>query len=226
VVDSLKEQRPTWNWRLNRITYLRDGKSCDMELTGEVAAMTPAEREAYLQDQEQTLDQHVAEPALLRPDDLKKIDSDLVEWGSHSLTHTNLGCCDLATARTELAESVVQLQAWTGRPIRYFSYPNGSYNAAVARLAEECGYEASLAVGQLDVAPATSPFAIPRFDIWPVSAGRLRWEVCGALTRLRGARQQIRLLRGQLGLSPRMAPEPVVLSRGTDSAAKTDHETC
>ncbi len=196
VVDSLEAQRPNWNWRLNRITYVRDGNPCDLSLTFRVAAMTGPEREAYLADQERRLADLPPDPALLRPEDLAGPDPALVEWGSHSVTHANLGCCDPATARRELLESRQRLEALLGRPVRYFAYPNGSYSRAVLRLAEDSGYEAALAVNAEGVTARCPAYALPRFDVGAVSGRKLRWELSGTLGYLRRVRARVRRRRG------------------------------
>jgi peptidoglycan/xylan/chitin deacetylase (PgdA/CDA1 family) len=64
------------------------------------------------------------------------------EIGSHSVKHeflTRLGDDEL---RAKLAESKKVLEDISGRPLRFLSAPGGRYDARVARVAREVGYEA------------------------------------------------------------------------------------
>ena len=122
---------------------------------------------------------------MLRPDDLARVDLDLVEWGAHTVSHASLGLVGLEEARREVAPSADRLAEWTGRPTRAFSYPNGSYTAAVAGLVREHGLASAAAVGQRAVTPSDSVWAVPRFDVTAANAARLRLEVSGAVGRLR-----------------------------------------
>ena len=192
TLDSLRSGRPTWNWRLNRVTLIRDANPCDMSLTRRVGRLTVSEREAYLADLESAQSDLPPEPPLIGPDDLEDVDPGLVEWGSHTVSHANLGACDGAAARHELTASKCGLEARTGRRIRFLAYPNGSHSQAVQETAAEAGYEAAFAVEQTEVRPDSPLFAIPRFDVWPVSPHRLRWELTGAVTRARGVRDWAR----------------------------------
>lgn len=190
--DSLLTGRPTWNWRLNRITLLKAKTSFDPALKARVAGMTALDREAYLAGLECGDTSQYPNPALLGPDDLGRFDPAGVEWGSHSVTHSNLGECDSESARRELAESRDAIEGLTGRPVRFFSYPNGSSSPEAMRLAEQCGYEAAFATGQRGVLTRSPLFALPRFDVAGVSTPRMRLEVGGVIDVLRGVRSRFR----------------------------------
>ena len=153
--------------------------------------MTAHDREAHLAGLEGGADGPYKDPALLSPDDLGRFDPADVEWGSHSLNHSNLGDCDPGSARRELAESRHAIEEVTGRPVRYFSYPNGSFSPEVMRLAEDSGYEAALATGQGGVLPESPLFALPRFDVAGVSTSRMRLEIGGVIGVLRGVRSRL-----------------------------------
>jgi peptidoglycan/xylan/chitin deacetylase (PgdA/CDA1 family) len=74
-------------------------------------------------------------------DDLKMLDSRLIEIGAHTTNHTILsGCCE-----RELDEEITDCQRWLqhrwGRPIRSFSYPCSGYNeAAISRVRQLFDY--------------------------------------------------------------------------------------
>ena len=63
------------------------------------------------------------------------------EIGSHSVKHeflTRLGTDEL---RRKLTESKKALEDISGKPVRFLSAPGGRYDARVARVAKEAGYE-------------------------------------------------------------------------------------
>lgn len=84
--------------------------------------------------------------ALLSWDEVRQLaEQPDVEIGSHTVDHTRLGFADEPTVRDQLSRSRREIEAASGRPCRFLAYPNGSYTARVARLAEEAGYVAALA---------------------------------------------------------------------------------
>ena len=67
-----------------------------------------------------------------------------VEFGSHTVHHARLARLDPRAARDELRESRRRIEQELGQPCLTLSYPNGSYDAQVARMTEEEGYAAAL----------------------------------------------------------------------------------
>lgn len=59
---------------------------------------------------------------------------------SHSISHPNLPGKKLAFVRKELAESKQRLEAVTGRPVLFFCYPGGAYDAQTIQVLQEVGY--------------------------------------------------------------------------------------
>jgi peptidoglycan/xylan/chitin deacetylase (PgdA/CDA1 family) len=192
VSDCVMAGRPTWNWRLNRITVMRDGKLPSQTLKFRVGEMTQLDREAHLLDLESRIPNLPPAPALLGPEDFAALDWEAVEWGSHSVSHANLGSCDADTARRELLDSRRALEDVLGRRVRYFSYPNGSYSPEAMHLARECGYDAAFAVDQRDASHRSPLYAMPRFGIGTFSAAKMRWEVGGTIEGLRRVRAILR----------------------------------
>lgn len=85
-------------------------------------------------------DPELNEP-ILTADQLRQLPSDLIQVGSHSLTHPMLPLLSEEQARTELAGSRKTLEAITGREVKLFSFPYGSASAELVRLCREEGYE-------------------------------------------------------------------------------------
>lgn len=66
---------------------------------------------------------------------LGSLDPTLVTVGSHTLTHSILTTLELVDAEADLRESRAMLESRLQRPVEYFCYPNGCYNATVAEAA-------------------------------------------------------------------------------------------
>lgn len=96
VTDCLLTDTPTWNWRLNRLACY--GVS-DAQAAGDhLARMDPTARALWLEEREVEIQSPPA-PAMLRPEDLSRFDPALVSWGSHTVSHANLGACSDDLAR-------------------------------------------------------------------------------------------------------------------------------
>jgi biofilm PGA synthesis lipoprotein PgaB len=72
------------------------------------------------------------------------VDSGLVTIASHSASHRNFSELSETEIRQELAESKQVLEANLGIEIRYFTYPEGTFNETVTELVAEAGYELAL----------------------------------------------------------------------------------
>jgi peptidoglycan/xylan/chitin deacetylase (PgdA/CDA1 family) len=88
-------------------------------------------------------------PEMLAWDEVREMARDpLFEIGSHTVSHRMLANLSPDEIRSELADSKKAIEAETGRPSRFLSFPGNSQDARVRRLAQEAGYEAACAVDQ------------------------------------------------------------------------------
>jgi len=72
---------------------------------------------------------------------LRKLPSDLVQIGSHTLTHPMLPQLSEQQARTELSASRAKLEEIIGKRVTLFSFPYGSFDANLIRWCRDEGYE-------------------------------------------------------------------------------------
>jgi peptidoglycan/xylan/chitin deacetylase (PgdA/CDA1 family) len=98
---------------------LPDYKSTEVDIVRESAGRWWADLGLRLTD-----DQRDA-LRVMRAEDLKSIDFDLIEVGAHSDTHCILKNENRERRRREIGTSVEKISEWTGRKVRLFSYPNG-----------------------------------------------------------------------------------------------------
>lgn len=121
----------------------------------------------------------------MNADELRQLQSSgLVELGNHSARHVNLTRCTPAQLDAEVDGSRVRLEAALGRPVRFFSYPDGRHNAAV-RTAVQRKHELATAVWTA----RPGPYAIPRL---PGLGGRSHDEMAARYGRLKATVDHVR----------------------------------
>ena len=86
--------------------------------------------------------------------------------GSHGHAHTHLAKMSSQDVTSDLKHSKDWLEQIVQKPVTTLSYPHGSYNDDVVRIASEIGFEfaATSKWGVFEV--GTNKLEIPRIDIW------------------------------------------------------------
>jgi len=92
-----------------------------------------------------------------------------IEIGGHTVWHPILARASRDTQRDEIADNLLALAEWTGRPIRSFAYPNGrpgkDYNADTMETLAECGVDLAFTTGEQFATVTTAVLEVPRFVI-------------------------------------------------------------
>lgn len=131
---------------------------------------------------------HLDRRGYMSESQLRELSDAGFDIGSHSMTHCYLHDLSDARVREEVAGSKERLEQLTGRTVAHFSCPGGRWDARVARLAREAGYE-SVATSTVGVnTRASDPFKLSRV----------------AVTRGTTADEVLRVSRGE-GLAARRA---------------------
>jgi len=102
-------------------------------------------------------------PRALRAEEIARLAAaPLIEIGAHTETHPVLAELPMERQRAEILNNRQTLEAVTGKPIRSFSYPNGSFTRMTQELVRDCGFTAACS-SVADVASPTSDLlALPR----------------------------------------------------------------
>jgi peptidoglycan/xylan/chitin deacetylase (PgdA/CDA1 family) len=107
----------------------------------------------------------VGQPGFLTVGELRALADMGFEIGSHSLTHAYLRDLTADQVRLELRMSKEMLEDFTGRPIRHFACPGGSWARHIDALAREAGY-VSVATSRPGMnAAGADPFRLRRIPI-------------------------------------------------------------
>lgn len=75
--------------------------------------------------------------------EVKEMQAQGVEFGSHTLTHPMLSQVSHEVARREIGESRQELEDRLGTGIAFFCYPRGDFNDAVKQMVRDEGYRAA-----------------------------------------------------------------------------------
>ncbi|HEX8784948.1 MAG TPA: polysaccharide deacetylase family protein [Telluria sp.] len=107
---------------------------------------------------------------MLTSDMIRNLIKHGVEIGAHTISHPILSKLSDESARFEIAESKSQLEAITGRPVRYFAYPNGKegldFDARHMAMAREAGFDAAFTTAIGAASSGDDRFALPRSRPW------------------------------------------------------------
>jgi len=111
-------------------------------------------------------DELVQEPKLQHGQVRELIESDLIEIGSHTLTHDNLPTLSTAQKQQEIIESRRQLQQMFGIDCNAFCYPFGLYDATDLQLVKQAGYSSATTVEKgIDDLATADPYRLKRITI-------------------------------------------------------------
>jgi peptidoglycan/xylan/chitin deacetylase (PgdA/CDA1 family) len=104
--------------------------------------------------------------------------SPLVTIGAHSHCHNLLVQLGDKEALESIERSKELLERWTGRPVRFFAYPNGDVNARVIRSVAHAGFQCGLTTVDRPASAGDNRFTLPRigfgrYDIQELFSTRL-----------------------------------------------------
>ncbi|MDP4205904.1 MAG: polysaccharide deacetylase family protein [Bacteroidota bacterium] len=125
--------------------------------------------ERFRTDLEKLKESVSLERSALTSDQLKELAANpLITIGAHTVSHPILPNCPEKVQENEIRQSKEQLEAWLGKKIIAFSYPNSSYNDTTVRLVKEAGFQYAFTAKDTYLkSHQTDPFLIPRFFLNP-----------------------------------------------------------
>lgn len=94
-------------------------------------------------------------------DQIRELDQQGFEIGSHTHTHVNLARVSPERVKEELSVSKGCLEDLLGKPVEYLSLPFGRYNEKVLDIARVCGYKGAVTINHPLLPSSYDSFVIP-----------------------------------------------------------------
>jgi peptidoglycan/xylan/chitin deacetylase (PgdA/CDA1 family) len=105
------------------------------------------------------------DPSFLTWKQLRALERQGVEIGSHTVNHTPLSAVGDARARRELVDSRRALERYLHHPVPWLAYPYGAVNARVVGLARTAGYLAAMTTRGGSIQDGNSPLELRRYEV-------------------------------------------------------------
>jgi peptidoglycan/xylan/chitin deacetylase (PgdA/CDA1 family) len=93
---------------------------------------------------------------------IKEMNANGITIGAHTLDHVHLTRINKTEARQQIFESKKILEKELGKDVKYFSYPYGEYNEAVAQIVKDSGYLAATTTQMGLVQSSMNPYMLKR----------------------------------------------------------------
>jgi peptidoglycan/xylan/chitin deacetylase (PgdA/CDA1 family) len=106
---------------------------------------------------------------------------DRMEIGAHTVSHPPLARLSVEDQTREVTQSVSTLEEIAGRPVRLFSYPNGSFSPQTIDVVRRSGLECACSSLNGAAVRGSDPYNLPRIWVPNVPGDRfrrwLRWRL-------------------------------------------------
>ncbi len=96
---------------------------------------------------------------------LKALEKDGVEIGSHTVSHAELPRLTDPAALQELIQSRLALERHLGHPVQWFAYPAGRFDERTESLVHQAGYVLAVTTEPGSAQRAATPFALHRYEV-------------------------------------------------------------
>ena len=105
---------------------------------------------------------------MLNSDNIKRMEKDFINYGSHSVSHKILSEVDGETATKEIALSKKTLENIINREVKYFAYPKGKkehFNSRIKKEVKKAGYKAAVCTENGEVRSESDLFELKRIGV-------------------------------------------------------------
>jgi peptidoglycan/xylan/chitin deacetylase (PgdA/CDA1 family) len=96
---------------------------------------------------------------------LKALEQDGVEIGSHTVSHAELPQLTDPAALQQLIQSRLALERHLGHPVQWFAYPAGRFDARTEALVKQAGYVLAVTTEPGSAQSARQPLALHRYEV-------------------------------------------------------------
>ncbi|WP_354667870.1 polysaccharide deacetylase family protein [Aliiglaciecola lipolytica] len=113
------------------------------------------------------------EPRMMNASQVKQLAQCGVEIGGHTVNHPILKVLSREQQFEEINQCKKQLEDWTGKPVKHFAYPNGSYGKDLTdetvALVKQAGYETAVVTDWGTSSHGDDLLRLKRFTPWDTS---------------------------------------------------------
>ena len=152
------------------IRTMADRKRAVDTLTETAKYLPPHERVKLTALLEELAGGKLAPDLMLTPETLRALTRHRIEIGAHTVSHPILTSLDVKSARYEIEECKLRLEAITGSPVRFFAYPNGKtgtdFDARHVAMVQAAGFSAAFSTTAGAATQANDRFQLPRSRPW------------------------------------------------------------
>jgi peptidoglycan/xylan/chitin deacetylase (PgdA/CDA1 family) len=96
---------------------------------------------------------------------LKALEQNGVQIGSHTISHAELPRLTDPAALQELIQSRLALERHLGHPVQWFAYPAGRFDKRTEALVRQAGYVLAVTTEPGSAQRAQQPFALHRYEV-------------------------------------------------------------
>ncbi len=148
-----------------------------------IKPFTQGERDALLRDlyRDLEIDPEPLCDQILKWSHIVDMSEQGIEFGSHTHTHEILQYADNAVVERELAVSRDIIAEKTGKPVRYFCYPNARYRDENADFIKQAGYEYAFRIHNLCLEESQDKCFVPRYIMNEMSSRNKNYLLCKLL---------------------------------------------
>lgn len=99
-------------------------------------------------------------------EDIKRISkNNLFTIGSHTVHHAITTNCSDVELEYEISNSKRKLESWTGKEVKYFSYPNGDFDGREEIILKKYGFELAATTENNAVSIYSHLYSMPRYSV-------------------------------------------------------------
>ena len=113
------------------------------------------------------------QPRMMNAQQIKQLAETGVEIGGHTVNHPILKVLSKEQQFEEVSRCKAQLEQWTGREVKHFAYPNGSYGKDLTdetvELVKQAGYQSAVVTDWGTSSHGDDVFRLKRFTPWDTS---------------------------------------------------------
>lgn len=142
-----------------------------------------SERKVLLNDlyQDLEIDSIPINDQILQWSNILEMSENGIEFGSHTHTHEILQYSENSVIENELKISNDIIAEKTGKPVKYFCYPNARYREDNAKLLKQAGYEYAFRMHNLCLKENENNYFIPRYIMNEMTSKNKRYLLCKLL---------------------------------------------